>query len=325
MVKKSLPKPPLYVAGCQNIVVVTQAKHRPPPRHRNMPGNMGQQLAPNRPVHLKGPLLPASCRIYPRITSELSFARLAASTYVSAVNSQHNVFNALTMAARLPPPATEEDIVCLNSVQNIFLLSTSQDTDALAYCTVQEIILTKQRHPVATYLTPPGHSCRKVIRGVDIDFRDADLQRMLRTPRNPTVLSARRINNTTMVVILFNGLKVPNYVYCGPIMYRCTLCKRQIDTCRNCGRVGHRQDVCPHHTDKVCDHQCGHGPTGPDHVCSAPKCALCEGAHLTGNRTCRSHYQVPYLVRCRRQRRRRRNKSHSSKVPAASFLPSTYT
>ncbi|KAH6948308.1 hypothetical protein HPB50_023372 [Hyalomma asiaticum] len=90
--------------------------------------------------------------------------------------------------------------------------------------------------------------------------------------------------------------------------------------CRNCGRVGHRQDVCPHPTEKVCD-KCGHGPPGPDHVCSAPKCALCGGAHVTGDRTCRSRYQVPYLVRRRRQRRRRRNKSRSSPVPAASLLP----
>ncbi|KAH6924116.1 hypothetical protein HPB50_012234 [Hyalomma asiaticum] len=183
--------------------------------------------------------------------------------------SQHKVCNALTMAARLPPSATEEDIVCSNSMQNIFVVSTPQEKNALAYCTIKEIILTEQRHTVATYLTPPGHSCRGVIRCVDVDFTDADLQRMLRTPCNPTVLGARRIKNTTTVVILFNGLKVPNYVYCGPIMYRCPLYKRQIDTCRNCGRVVHRQDVCPHPTEKVCD-QCGHRPPGPDHVCSAP-------------------------------------------------------
>ncbi|KAH8026649.1 hypothetical protein HPB51_023413 [Rhipicephalus microplus] len=220
------------------------------------------------------------------------------------------------MAARLPPSATEEDIVCSYLAQNIFVVSTPQETNALAYSTVQEIILTKQRHPVATYLTPPGHSCHRVIRGVDIDFTDADLQRMLRTPPNPTVLDTRRINNTTTVVILFNDLKVPNYVYCG-------LCKRQMDTCRNCGRVGHHHDVCPHPTDKVCD-QLGHGLPGPDHVCSALKCALCGGTHVTGDRACRSRYQVSYLVRRRRQQLRCRNKSRSSRMPAASFLPSAY-
>ncbi|KAH7979292.1 hypothetical protein HPB49_008970 [Dermacentor silvarum] len=254
---------------------------------------MAPQLAPNRLVHLKGSLLPASCQIYPTITSESSFAWAAVSTYVSAVNTRTSS-----------------------------VVSTPQETNALAYCTVQEIILTKQRHPLATYLTPPGHSCRGAIRGVDVDFTDADLQRMLRTPRNPTVLGTRRIKNTTTVVILFDGLKVPNYVYCRPIMYRCTLYKRQIDTCRNCGRVGHRQDVCPHPTDKVCD-QCSHGPPGLDHVCSEPKCALYGGAHVTGDRTYRSRYQVLYLVRRRRQRHRRGNKSRSSPLLQASCLQHT--
>ncbi|KAH7985506.1 hypothetical protein HPB51_026809 [Rhipicephalus microplus] len=55
--------------------------------------------------------------------------------------------------------------------------------------------------------SPSGHSCRGVIHGVDINFTDADLQRMLRTLRNLTVLGARRIKNTTTVMILFNGLK----------------------------------------------------------------------------------------------------------------------
>ncbi|KAH8036047.1 hypothetical protein HPB51_016351 [Rhipicephalus microplus] len=165
--------------------------------------------------------------------------------------SQHKVFNALTMAARLPPSATEEDIACSNLLQSIFVVSTVQETNALAYCTVQEIILTEQRHSVATYLTPPGHSRREVIRGVDIDFTDADLQRMLRTLRNPTVLGARRIKNTTTVVILFNGLKIPNYVYCGAIMYRCTLqtSDRHLPQQRPSGSppgrlpAPHRQDV----------------------------------------------------------------------------------
>ncbi|KAL1469524.1 hypothetical protein MTO96_041020 [Rhipicephalus appendiculatus] len=134
---------------------------------------------------------------------------------------------------------------------------------------------------------------------------------MLRTDRNPKVVGARRIKSTTTIINLFDGHKVPNYVYCGPVMYRCTLYKRQIDTCRNCGRVGHRQDVCLHPADKVCD-QCGNGPPGPTHVCTSPKCALCGVAHLTGDRTCRSRYQVPYLVRRRRQRRRRSNKQRTT-------------
>ncbi|KAH6948214.1 hypothetical protein HPB50_023188 [Hyalomma asiaticum] len=113
---------------------------------------MAPQLASNRPVHLKSSLLPASLpNVYPRITSESSFDGAAVSTYVSAVNTSFSTHS------RWP------------------------HTCRLAYCTVQEIILTEQRHAVATYLTPPGHSCRGVIRGVDVDFTDAYLKRILQT------------------------------------------------------------------------------------------------------------------------------------------------
>lgn len=39
--------------------------------------------------------------------------------------SQHKVLT-LRIAARLPPSATEQDIICSNSVQNIFVVTTLQ-------------------------------------------------------------------------------------------------------------------------------------------------------------------------------------------------------
>ncbi|KAL1478991.1 hypothetical protein MTO96_052238 [Rhipicephalus appendiculatus] len=104
------------------------------------------------------------------------------------------------------------------------------------------------------------------------------------------------------------------------LLLRCTLYKRQIDTCRNCGRVGHRQDVCPTPSEKVCEH-CGIKPTGPDHECVTPKCALCGQAHITGDRTCPNRYQVPYVVRRRRRRRRRRNNNQQTQGGSAKQQP----
>ncbi|KAL1426472.1 hypothetical protein MTO96_018303 [Rhipicephalus appendiculatus] len=205
------------------------------------------------------------------------------------------------MAAQLPPHATEEDIVCANAIQNIFVLSTPQETNALAYCTVQEIILTKQRHPVTTYLAPPGNTCRGVIRGVDADFTDADFQRMLRTDRNPKVLGARRIKSTTTVIILFDGHKTPTATAAAWVIAR-TSARTQPTKCA---------------TNAATD------PPGPTHVCTSPECALCGGAHLTGDRTCRSRYQVPYLVRRRRQRRRRRNKQRTTQDATTGPTPKT--
>ncbi|KAH8010134.1 hypothetical protein HPB51_025258 [Rhipicephalus microplus] len=129
--------------------------------------------------------------------------------------SPHRILAALTMAGQLAPSVTEEDIICLNLMQNIFVISTPSATNAAAYSRVTEIILTDQRHPVTAYLSPAGITSRGVIRGVDTDFDDAALNRILIQPRNSSLLGARRIKNTEAVILIFNGLKVLNYVYCG--------------------------------------------------------------------------------------------------------------
>ncbi|KAH8042066.1 hypothetical protein HPB51_020240 [Rhipicephalus microplus] len=120
----------------------------------------------------------------------------------------------------LPPQAAEKDRVRANAIENIFVLSTPPETNALAYRSVKEIILPERGYPITAYFAPPGITCHGVIRRADADFTDADLKRMIRTACNPKVLGARRIKNTTTVIILFDGHKVPNYVYCGPIMQR---------------------------------------------------------------------------------------------------------
>ncbi|KAH7934523.1 hypothetical protein HPB51_029112 [Rhipicephalus microplus] len=215
---------------------------------------------------------------------------------------------ALLLAARLPPTAAEEDIVCTNDTQNIFVISTPNLQTAEAYAKVRGIVLMEREHPVSAYIAPSGTTSRGVVRGVDADLPDSELQRLFVSSHNPTLMGVRRIKVTTTIILLFDGLKVPNYVRCGMLLLRCTLYKRQIDTCRNCGRVGHRQDVCPTPSEKVCEHY-GTKPTGPDHECMTPDCALCSQAHITGDRTCSNRYQVPYVVR-RRSRRRRRRKNN---------------
>ncbi|KAH7943583.1 hypothetical protein HPB52_009249 [Rhipicephalus sanguineus] len=59
-----------------------------------------------------------------------------------------------------------------------------------------------------------GWTC--VVRGIDADLPEAALQSLFVTPKNPMVLGVRRIKESTTVIVLFNGMKVPNYVRCGP-------------------------------------------------------------------------------------------------------------
>ncbi|KAL1415408.1 hypothetical protein MTO96_006832 [Rhipicephalus appendiculatus] len=100
--------------------------------------------------------------------------------------SQLKVTQAILMAARLPPAAAgEEDIVCANAMQNIFVISTPSELNANAYCKVQGIILADKRHPIAAYITPPGNTCRGVVRGIDADLPEAALQSLFVTPEKP--------------------------------------------------------------------------------------------------------------------------------------------
>ncbi|KAH8024691.1 hypothetical protein HPB51_000522 [Rhipicephalus microplus] len=165
--------------------------------------------------------------------------------------SQLKVTQAILMAARLPPAAAEQDIVCATAMQNIFVINTPSKSNAIAYYKVQEILLADKKHSISACITPPGNTCRGVVRGIDTNLAEAALQSLFVTPRNPMVLGVRRIKENPTVIALFNGMKVPNYVHCGPNMLHCTLYKRQTDTCRKCSRIGHRHDVCPRPTEKI--------------------------------------------------------------------------
>ncbi|KAL1483519.1 hypothetical protein MTO96_033126 [Rhipicephalus appendiculatus] len=134
---------------------------------------------------------------------------------------------------------------------------------------------------------------------------------MIVTARNPTVLEVRRIKSTHVVVILFDGMRVSNSVACGTALVPCFLYKRQVDVCYDCGHVGHRADVCPsNEEEKAKCRGCGKPKSMDigeldDHQCT-PKCEICGGPHLTGDRTCKHRYQIPYIVRRRRRRRRQK-------------------
>ncbi|KAH8031305.1 hypothetical protein HPB51_015461 [Rhipicephalus microplus] len=152
---------------------------------------------------------------------------------------------ALLLAARLPPTAAQEDIVCTSDTKNIFVISTPNLQTTKAYAKVRGIVLMEREHPASTYVAASGTTSRGIVREVGADLPDSELQRLFVSSHNPTLKGVRRIKDTTTILLLFDRLKVPHYVCCGMLLLRCTLYKRQIDTCRNCGRVGHRQDLCP--------------------------------------------------------------------------------
>ncbi|KAH8031562.1 hypothetical protein HPB51_019183 [Rhipicephalus microplus] len=268
-----------------------------------------------RPAHPKGPInkLIAASRL-PRLPKDhyRVVVRPKGGMDVRKV-SGIKVTQALVMAACLGPPQAEEDIVCANEMQNIFVISTPHARNAEAYAKVKQIRVGETLHEVSTYVTPPGDTCRGVVRGIDPELSDDRLGELFVHARNPKVLGVRRIKKTPTVIVLFDGMKVPNYVMCGTNLIRCTLYRRQIDACRTCGKLGHRSDVCPTPTVITCP-DCGVSSPPENHTCQ-PKCSICGGAHPTADRACQSRYQVSSIVRRRRRRRRKANKQRVEFVP----------
>ncbi|KAH7938644.1 hypothetical protein HPB51_028842 [Rhipicephalus microplus] len=170
-----------------------------------------------RPAHPKGPInkLIGAWRL-PRLPKDhyRVVVRLKGGMDVRQV-SGIKVTQTLVMAACLGPPQAEEDIVCANEMQNNFVISTPHARNAEAYAKVKQIRVGETLHEVSTYVTPPGDTCRGVVRGIDPELSDDRLGELFVHARNPKVLGVRRIKKTPTVIVLFDGMKVPNYVMCG--------------------------------------------------------------------------------------------------------------
>ncbi|KAH7961202.1 hypothetical protein HPB52_005399 [Rhipicephalus sanguineus] len=284
------------------------ARSRKKQRQDFTPGYSSAGNSSARPAHPKGPInkLIAASRL-PRLPKDHCrvVVRPQGGMGVRKV-TRIKVTQALVTAACLSPPQAEENIVCANEMQNIFVISTPHVRHAEAYAKMKRIRVGETLHEVSTYVTPPGDTCRGVVRGIDPELSDDRLGELFVHARTPKVLGVRRIKQTPTVIVLFDGMKVPNYVMCGTNMIRCTLYRRQIDACRTSGKLRHRLDVCPTPTVITCP-DCGVSSPLENHTCH-PKCSICGGAHPTRR-------IGPAKAGTRRQRRRKTNKQRAEFVP----------
>ncbi|KAH8041935.1 hypothetical protein HPB51_019635 [Rhipicephalus microplus] len=125
--------------------------------------------------------------------------------------SQIKVAQALAMAAHLAPAETEDDIVSANVVQNNFVFSTPTENNVRAYARVEVFLVGSTQYDVNSYLVAPDNICKRILRGVDLDCDHNHLREMIIHPRNPKALEVKRIKDTTTIIVLFDGLGVPNY------------------------------------------------------------------------------------------------------------------
>ncbi|KAH7965870.1 hypothetical protein HPB49_011678 [Dermacentor silvarum] len=196
-------------------------------------------------------------------------------------------------------------------------LSTPKPEHAAKYVRIKSFKIVETEYEVNAYETAPHATCKGVIRRVDIRDTQAIITRNIVHDLNPLALAAKRIKTSGSVIVLFDGLKVPNFVRYGSTLVRCYLFRKQFDVCYTCGRVGHRSDVCPT-PDFVQCRGCGIVNPGEEHVC-VPQCKFCEGDHPTGDKSCRQRFHIPYVVRLRR---RERNRSRSiTRAPLEELQP----
>ncbi|KAH7934722.1 hypothetical protein HPB51_028912 [Rhipicephalus microplus] len=149
------------------------------------------------------------------------------------------------MEAALAAVEIDEDTMCLIGVQNIFVVCTPHEKNANAYARLQQIRLFEGTFGVAAYLAQPENTCKGIIKAVDVEISEAQLRARIVNNRNPSALEAMWIKHTTVVVVLFKGMKVLNYVACCTSMFQCTLYQRHMEVCSKCGELGHRAEVGP--------------------------------------------------------------------------------
>lgn len=196
-----------------------------------------------------------------------------------------------------------EDTVCANVAQNIIVVSTPCEQRAARYAQLRGLKIGEQYYEASAYLAAPSGTVKGVIYHVAASESPEDIRSNVVNRNNPTALDAHRMGDTHAVIVLFEGHKVPATIKYGSVIVRCSLYRQHHQVCRRCGKVGHRQDVCPYPQTRVC-FGCGKPNPGEGHEESCkPRCKLCGGPHPTGAPGCGNRYKMPYQVKRRRWER----------------------
>ncbi|KAL1481634.1 hypothetical protein MTO96_034326 [Rhipicephalus appendiculatus] len=186
-------------------------------------------------------------------------------------------------AAKIPYEERETDRICPNNFQNILVVSTPNQEHADKYQGIKHIKANDKVYEVGAYETAPELTAKGVIRGVPLEETPRDITAAVITARNPTAIAAKRVGNTTAMIVLFDGCRVPTHVLYRGVLTRCSLYSKQMDFCKQCNRLGHRSDVCWKRNDKLCQ----------------PRCQLCGKDHPTGDKLCKAKFKAPYIVKQR--------------------------
>ncbi|KAL1445290.1 hypothetical protein MTO96_029258 [Rhipicephalus appendiculatus] len=200
-------------------------------------------------------------------------------------------------AAGVSPDSAGEDVITMNSKQHTILVATVSAERKRKYADLKLLVFEGEKGRndyVRRYAG--GLRERRRAREVPLTFSDAEILKRLQTYGNPPVLGVRRLGKTSRtVLILFEDKEVPRWVRLTPVAQRCVIYRKKYEVCITCGRLGHRDDVCPDPAN-VKRRGCGMEQPPQDHSCE-PKCQLCGKGHPLGDKKCKELYRVPYEVK----------------------------
>ncbi|KAG0432633.1 hypothetical protein HPB47_020659 [Ixodes persulcatus] len=178
-----------------------------------------------------------------------------------------------------------------NEQQNTLIFSTPDETRAGKLNSIQGIEVDGRQYPVAAYGLAPDDTVKGVIHGIPAEDTDDIITTSLVHPGNPSIAQARRMGQSSSVVILSQGRRLPFWVRYGCVETRCFLHKKKQKYSENCGNLGHGADVCPRTGPTRC-RTCGTRHPEQGHTC-VPTCGMCGKGHPTGARQCKKLFRTP--------------------------------
>lgn len=251
-------------------------------------------MAATRAARMPGILPKMEDKIIVRPRGGLNMARVPATVVAAAIRE----------AAGISEEEASGDTHCPNVHQNIMVVSTPDRERARRYMGVTSLRIGDKTYEASAYGAAPHDTVKGVVRGIPLEDSADVIRRKVVNSRNPLACGTQRIGSSTTIIVMFEGQRVPNYVRYGEVLLRCTLYRKHFDVCKNCGKVGHRRDVCPNPNVKVC-FGCGLSNPGEGHDSECkPRCKLCGGPHPTGEKDCKNKFKVPYVVKRRQWERK---------------------
>ncbi|KAG0436780.1 hypothetical protein HPB47_017760 [Ixodes persulcatus] len=182
-------------------------------------------------------------------------------------------------AAGIDPKEEGDDIFSPNLKQQSILVGITCEKRKLKYACIKQIMLDGECVETSAYVATPEDCGKGVIYDIPLFYTIEDIKTRLDRRDNPKILGVRRLGKESKaVMLLFEENTMP------------TIYKKKFEICTACGRLGHRDDVCPDPKNVRC-RGCGLERPPKDHSCE-PKCQLCGKGHILGDKKCREKEAV---------------------------------